>query len=127
LSVLAGLKEPQSLPEQLTLQLTPAPEASLLTMAATLAVVPMLIEDGGAVLKATEMGYWFEPPPPPHEARPTSTVAASSPAPRMRLNIIPPAIHLTGAVRSARVFVGGEGNAIWCRRKARACRRARVP
>jgi hypothetical protein len=76
LSVLVGLKDPQD-PVQVTVQLTPAPAGSLLTIAATLAVVPMLTEEGGAVLKETEIGYWFELPSPPHEPKPSRTVAAS--------------------------------------------------
>ena len=78
LAVLVGLKDPQSDAEQVTLHLTPASLGSLLTMAATLAVVPMLIDEGGAVLKVTEIGNTSLPSPPPQALKPSRTSAIDS-------------------------------------------------
>jgi hypothetical protein len=55
LAVEAGLNEPHA-ELGVQLQLTPAPAASLETVAATLAVPPAGIEEGGGVIMVTMMG-----------------------------------------------------------------------
>jgi hypothetical protein len=55
LNVETGLNEPQ-LELGVQLQLTPAPAVSLETVAATLAVPPAGIEEGGGVVMVTMMG-----------------------------------------------------------------------
>lgn len=54
LAVLVGLKDPQELLLQVTVQLTPALAVSLATVAARLAVAPAAIDAGGLLI-VTEM------------------------------------------------------------------------
>lgn len=56
LAVLVGLKDPQALPLQVTVQFTPALAASLVTTAVRLAVAAVVRVVGAAGLKATEIG-----------------------------------------------------------------------
>ena len=66
LAVVAAEKLPHYELPQVTLHLTPPLALSLLTMAVRFVVALVTIEDGGWVLKLTEMvtGGVLEPPPP---------------------------------------------------------------
>jgi hypothetical protein len=55
LAVVAGLKLPHCELPQLTLQVTPAFAESPVTVAMTLAVAAVVIDEGGGVVSATEM------------------------------------------------------------------------
>jgi hypothetical protein len=74
LDVEAGLNDPQ-LPAGMQLQVTPAFAESFVTVAATLAVPPTAIDEGGMVDMVTAIeggggGACWDPPPHPADMRP---------------------------------------------------------